>query len=44
MLAPKGAELRERRLQLLTEEPLLTGLTQQEQDMLKELLQRARSR
>lgn len=31
-LTPEGAGLRERLLELLTEEPLLTGLTQQEQD------------
>ena len=44
MLTPEGAGLRERLLELLTEEPLLTGLTQQEQDMLQDLLQRALSR
>ena len=44
MLTPEGAGLRERLLELLTEEPLLTGLTQQEQGMLQDLLQRALSR
>jgi len=44
MLTPEGAGLRERLLELLTEEPLLTGLTQQEQDTLQELLHRAISR
>ena len=44
MLTPEGAGLRERLLELLTEEPLLTGLTQQEQDTLQDLLQRALSR
>ena len=44
VLTPQGAELRERLLELLTEEPLLTGLTQQEQDTLQDLLQRALSR
>lgn len=40
-LTPEGAEHRERLLKLLREEPLVTGLTQQEQDTLRDLLQRA---
>jgi len=45
MLTPDGAERREKLLESLRgEEPLLTGLTQQEQDMLQDLLQRALSR
>ena len=45
MLTPDGAERREQLLESLTgEEPLLTGLTQQEQDTLQDLLQRALSR
>ena len=44
MLTPEGAGLRERLLELLAEEPLLTSLTQQEQDLLQNLLQRALSR
>ena len=45
MLTPDGAERREKLLESLRgEEPLLTGLTQQEQDTLQDLLQRALSR
>lgn len=44
VLTPEGAEQREKLLKLLTEEPLFTGLTQQEQDALQDLLQRAISR
>jgi DNA-binding MarR family transcriptional regulator len=44
VLTPEGAGLRERLLELLAEEPLLTSLTQQEQDLLQNLLQRALSR
>ena len=45
MLTPDGAERREKLLESLRgEEPLLTGLTQQEQDTLQELLHRAISR
>ena len=39
-LTPEGAE-REGLLRLLCEEPLVTGLTQWEQDVLQDLLQRA---
>lgn len=38
---PAGAEYRERLLKLLCEEPLGTGLTRQEHDTLRDLLQRA---
>ena len=42
MLTPDGAERRERLLtSLRDEEPLLKGLTQQEQDTLQDLLRRA---
>jgi len=44
VLTPEGAELRERVLKVLAEEPLFTGLTKQEQDALQDLLQRAISR
>ena len=45
MLTPDGAERREKLLESLRgEEPLLTGLTQQEQDTLQDLLHRALSR
>lgn len=44
VLTPEGAELRERLLKLLSEEPLVTGLTQQELDALQDLLLRALSR
>jgi MarR family transcriptional regulator, organic hydroperoxide resistance regulator len=45
MLTPEGAERREQLLESLRgEEPLLIGLTQQEQDTLQDLLQRALSR
>jgi MarR family transcriptional regulator, organic hydroperoxide resistance regulator len=45
MLTPEGAERREKLLtSLRDEEPLLAGLTQQEQDTLQNLLQRALSR
>jgi DNA-binding MarR family transcriptional regulator len=44
VLTPEGAELRERVLKVLAEEPLFTGLTQPEQDTLRELLQRAVAR
>jgi hypothetical protein len=45
MLTPEGAERREKLLESLRgEEPLMTGLTQQEQDTLQDLLQRALSR
>jgi len=45
MLTPGGAERREKLLESLRgEEPLMTGLTQQEQDTLQDLLQRALSR
>jgi DNA-binding MarR family transcriptional regulator len=40
-LTPEGAKLRKKLLSVLREQPLLTGLTQQEQGKLKELLQRA---
>lgn len=40
-LTPEGAKLRKELVSVLREQPLLTGLTQQEQDQLKELLQRA---
>ena len=44
-LTPDGAERREQLLESLKgEEPLLTGLTQQEQDTLQDLLMRALSR
>ncbi|MEU9341897.1 MarR family transcriptional regulator [Streptomyces sp. NPDC048278] len=41
VLTPEGAGLRERLLTVLTEEPLFTGLTQDEQDALEGLLKRA---
>jgi MarR family transcriptional regulator, organic hydroperoxide resistance regulator len=41
ILTPDGAELRERLLELLSEESPLAGLTQQEQGVLQDLLQRA---
>ena len=41
VLTPGGAELRERLLKVLTEEPLITGLTRQEQDALQDLLRKA---
>ncbi|MEU9454499.1 MarR family transcriptional regulator [Streptomyces sp. NPDC048277] len=44
VLTPEGTELRERLLTVLTEEPLFTGLTQDEQDALQGLLKRALSR
>ena len=45
MLTPEGAERRKKLLESLRgEEPLVTGLTQQEQDSLQDLLQRALSR
>jgi DNA-binding MarR family transcriptional regulator len=45
ILTPEGARRQERLLESLTaEELLLTGLTQQEQDTLQDLLQRALSR
>lgn len=44
ILTPDGAELRVRLLDLLGEQSPLAGLTQQEQGMLQELLQRAVSR
>ncbi|WP_222854202.1 MarR family winged helix-turn-helix transcriptional regulator [Fodinicola acaciae] len=45
MLTPEGAQRRETLLtSLRDEEPLLTGLTQQEQDTLQDLLRRALSR
>lgn len=45
MLTPGGAERREKLLESLRgEEPLMTGLIQQEQDTLQDLLQRALSR
>jgi len=40
-LTPEGAELREKLLSVLRAQPLLTGLSQQDQDTLKELLQQA---
>ncbi|MET9090136.1 MarR family transcriptional regulator [Streptomyces sp. NPDC004237] len=40
-LTPEGAEQRETLLKLLHEEPLATGLTEQEQDTLQDLVQRA---
>ncbi|MEV6324006.1 MarR family transcriptional regulator [Nocardia sp. NPDC051787] len=43
-LTPEGAALREKLLKILNEQPLITGLTQPEQDMLQNLLQRALSR
>jgi DNA-binding MarR family transcriptional regulator len=42
-LTPAGAEQRDRLLTLLREAPLSTGLTEQEQDVLQGLLQRALS-
>src|SRR5215469_14508542 len=44
VLTPEGAELRERVLKVLAEEPLFAGMTQDEQDALQDLLQRAISR
>ncbi|MEU1513268.1 MarR family transcriptional regulator [Streptomyces sp. NPDC005811] len=44
VLTPEGTGLRERLLTVLTEEPLFTGLTQDEQDALEGLLKRALSR
>ena len=44
VLTPEGAELRERLLKVLAEEPLFAGLTQNEQDALQGLLKRALSR
>ncbi|MFG2967726.1 MULTISPECIES: MarR family winged helix-turn-helix transcriptional regulator [unclassified Streptomyces] len=41
VLTPEGAGLRERLLKVLAEEPLFTGLTQDEQDALEGLLKRA---
>jgi DNA-binding MarR family transcriptional regulator len=43
-LTPEGAELREKLLQVLTEAPMFTGLTRQEQGALQDLLLRALSR
>jgi DNA-binding MarR family transcriptional regulator len=43
ILTPDGAELRVRLLELLGEESPLAGLTQQEQGLLHDLLQRATS-
>ena len=43
-LTPEGAELRATLLKALTEGPLLTSLTKQEQDTLQDLLRRAISR
>ncbi|MEU1800954.1 MarR family transcriptional regulator [Streptomyces sp. NPDC019937] len=40
-LTPEGTGRREGLLKLLREEPLMTGLTEQEQDTLRNLLQRA---
>ena len=44
VLTPEGAGLRDRLLTVLAEEPLFTGLTQDEQDALQGLLKRALSR
>ncbi|WP_433523913.1 MarR family winged helix-turn-helix transcriptional regulator [Nocardia pseudovaccinii] len=43
-LTPEGAQRRADLLELLNEEPFVTGLTRQEQDILRDLLQRAISR
>ncbi|MET9084880.1 MarR family transcriptional regulator [Streptomyces sp. NPDC004237] len=40
-LTPEGIEEQKRLLKLLFEEPLVTGLTEQEQDTLQDLVQRA---
>jgi DNA-binding MarR family transcriptional regulator len=42
-LTPQGSQHRDRLLTLLREAPLSTGLTEQEQDLLQSLLQRALS-
>jgi hypothetical protein len=44
ILTPGGTELRERLLELLSGESPMAGLTQQEQGVLQDLLQRAISR
>ena len=44
VLTPEGAGLRDRLLTVLAEEPLFTGLAQDEQDALQGLLKRALSR
>ena len=41
MLTPEGAERREKLLEILNKGPLMPGLTQREQDGLRDLLQRA---
>jgi DNA-binding MarR family transcriptional regulator len=44
ILTPDGIEFRERLLEILSEESLMAGLTQQEQGVLQGLLQRTISR